>query len=173
MLFFALVVSSLILSGCTDEFPNIKKPATELAETIDSEEIPPSIDIPVEEILMGDIVLVEEVDLNDEPNYIFNFPESMPEFNGGYEELFKYIEKKLTYPEWELKKHITGKVYVEFVIEKDGSITNIHVVKSVEQAKNFDAEVIRVLETMPKWKPGTQNGIAVRSKMIFPVTFKL
>ena len=174
MLFFALVVSSLLLSGCTDELPHLQKPATEQVETINfSEEITPSDDIPIDEILMGDIVFVDEVDLTDDPNYIFSFPETMPEYNGGYDGLFKYIEEHLIYPESELKKHITGKVFAELVIEKDGNISNIHIVKTVEQAKNFDSEVIRVLETMPKWKPGMQKGIAVRSRMIFPITFKL
>ena len=92
------------------------------------------------------------------------------EFPGGDMDLYEYVSKNLEYPK-EAKK-IKGKVFVKFVIEKDGSISNIEVIKFPEGGQALADEVIRVVKSMPKWKPGEIKGKPVRSNFILPVNFK-
>ena len=93
-------------------------------------------------------------------------PEAYPEFKGGQEALRKYLEENLVYPEKARKDSIEGKVIVSFVVEMDGSLTEIEILKSVNPL--LDQEAIRVVRQMPKWEPGDE-----REKMALPITFKL
>ncbi len=99
--------------------------------------------------------------------------ETMPEFPGGQYALFKFISKNLNYPKDAKKKGIQGKVMVQFIVEKDGTIGNIRIYKGI--SPELDKEAIRVfsLPTMPKWKPGTSDGVAVRVRYSVPIIFKL
>lgn len=99
--------------------------------------------------------------------------ETMPEFPGGQYALFKFISKNLNYPKDAKKKGIQGKVMVQFIVEKDGTIGDIRIIRSV--SPDLDKEAIRVfsLPTMPKWKPGTSDGEPVRVRYSVPITFKL
>ena len=99
--------------------------------------------------------------------------ETMPEFPGGQYALFKFISKNLNYPKDAKKKGIQGKVMVQFIVEKDGTIGDIRIIRSV--SPDLDKEAIRVfnLPTMPKWKPGTSDGVAVRVRYSVPIIFKL
>lgn len=99
--------------------------------------------------------------------------ETMPEFPGGQYALFKFISKNLNYPKDAKKKGIQGKVMVQFIVEKDGTIGNIRIYKGI--SPELDKEAIRVfsLPSMPKWKPGMSDGVAVRVRYTFPITFKL
>lgn len=94
-----------------------------------------------------------------------------PQYPGGYEALITYLIHHVKYPPEAFKKKIEGKVIVTFVVEKDGSITNVKVKSAVHPA--LDAEAVRVVKSMPKWKPGTENGKAVRVNYVLPITFKL
>ena len=102
---------------------------------------------------------------------VFMVAEQMPEFPGGMKELLKFLQDNLKYPENAMKNNVQGRVIVQFVVEKDGTLTEFKVARSVDP--DLDAEALRVLQTMPKWKPGMQRGKLVRVKFTVPVSFKL
>ena len=102
---------------------------------------------------------------------VFMVAEQMPEFPGGMKELLKFLQDNLKYPENAMKNTVQGRVIVQFVVEKDGTLTEFKVARSVDP--DLDAEALRVLQTMPKWKPGMQRGKIVRVKFTVPVSFKL
>lgn len=107
----------------------------------------------------------------DDSEKVYDVVEQMPEFSNGQAALFEYLSKSIQYPEESRKKGIQGRVIATFVVEKDGSISNARVVKSVNP--DLDTEALRVINAMPNWNPGKQNGKAVRTKYTVPVTFKL
>ena len=95
----------------------------------------------------------------------------MPSFPGGMPELMSWLNQNIKYPVIAAENGVQGRVIVQFVVEKDGSITDVKVAKSVDPS--LDKEASRVVSAMPKWTPGKQNGSAVRVKYTVPVTFKL
>ena len=97
--------------------------------------------------------------------------EHMPEFPGGMKEFMNFLNSNIKYPETAIKKSIQGRVIVQFIVEKDGTPTEFKILRSVDS--DLDKEALRVLNKMPKWKPGIQRGKAVRVKYTVPVTFKL
>ena len=114
---------------------------------------------------------VAPVKVEEEEDKIHEVVESPAEFPGGYTALSKWLSKNLVYPEQAAEMGIQGKVIVRFVVEKDGSVTQATVVKGIDPA--LDKEALRVIQTMPKWKPGMQQGRAVRVRCTQPVQFKL
>lgn len=98
---------------------------------------------------------------------IYDLPDVEAQFNGGSKALQNYIAKNFKYPKKALKKNVQGRVYVSFVVEIDGSISNIHIDKG--QHPSLDKEVIRLVKEMPKWKPGMANGKIVRTLCRMPV----
>jgi TonB family protein len=102
---------------------------------------------------------------------VYDVVEEMPQFPGGQIEMLQYLAKSFQYPEEAEKAGKQGRVIVTFVVEKDGSITNARVVKALDP--HLDAEALRVINAMPKWNPGKQNGVAVRCKYTVPVGFHL
>ena len=102
---------------------------------------------------------------------VFMVAEQMPEFPGGMKEMLKFLQENVKYPENAMKNNVQGRVIVQFVVEKDGTPTEFKVVRAVDP--DLDAEALRVLKTMPKWKPGMQKGEVVRVKYTVPVTFRL
>jgi TonB family protein len=111
-----------------------------------------------------------QIVVSDEP---MDFPEKMTEYKGGVEAMFTFINGNITYPKYERANDIQGNVYVKFIVEKDGSITNPVILKSVTGSKNFDAEVIRIINKMPNWTPGEHRGKSVRTNMTLPIRFVL
>ena len=112
------------------------------------------------------------VDKDTLDNPIFEVVEHMPEFTGGgMSALMEYLSKNIKYPEAAMKKGTQGRVTVQFVVEKDGSITNVKILRGIDP--ELDKEAIRVISAMPKWKPGTQRGEAVRVRFTVPVMFRL
>lgn len=107
---------------------------------------------------------------NDEP--LFIVVEQMPEFPGGKEALFRFLNENVKYPAVAVANGIQGRVLCQFVVEKDGTITDVVVVKSGGDP-SIDKEAVRVLKSMPKWIPGKQKGQPVRVKYTVPVSFKL
>lgn len=97
--------------------------------------------------------------------------EVMPSFRGGQKALMAYLAENVQYPKDMEDTCAQGRVVVSFVVERDGSITEPKVVSSVSQA--LDKEALRVVNAMPKWMPGKQNGNAVRVKYVLPITFRL
>ncbi len=102
---------------------------------------------------------------------IFQVVEQLPEFPGGDEALFKYLSDNLIYPDRAREAGIEGRVMVGFVVEPDGRISNVKVIRS--KAAALDDEAIRVVKAMPKWKAGKQRGKAVRVQYQIPITFTL
>ena len=102
---------------------------------------------------------------------VYESAEVMPEFPGGQVELLKFVAKSIKYPTEAQRKGARGRVIVKFVVEKNGSISNIHVVKGLDPL--LDAEAIRVCTTMPTWAPAQQEGKAVRCYYTIPVTYSL
>lgn len=102
---------------------------------------------------------------------VFSVTEVMPQFPGGDSELMKFISKSVNYPKVAQDKGIQGRVVCSFVINKDGSIVDIQVLKAVDPA--LDEEAVRVIKSMPKWTPGKQKGEVVRVKYTIPIMFRL
>ena len=101
----------------------------------------------------------------------FEVVEQMPAFPGGDAALMKYLSENIKYPEAAEKAGEQGRVVVNFIVEKDGAISNVNVVRSV--TPTLDAEAVRVIKAMPKWVPGKQDGQFVRVKYNVPVSFRL
>lgn len=102
---------------------------------------------------------------------VFSHVEQMPKFPGGDAELYKFISNNLNYPAMAIENNVQGRVVVQFVVTKDGSIGNVKVVRSVD--RDLDNEAIRVCKKLPKFIPGKQNGQPVNVWYTLPVTFKL
>lgn len=107
----------------------------------------------------------------NEEDEIYNMVEKYPEFPGGMDGLMKYFQKNVKYPQEAKDKKIHGRVIVQFVVNKDGSICEANVVKPVDP--QLDAEALRVVNAMPHWIPGKQKGECVRTRFTLPVTFRL
>ena len=123
----------------------------------------------------GEVLKAKEVVVDEKPKEeetkVFDVVEQMPSFPGGDAELMKFLSSHIKYPVVAEENGIQGRVIATFVVERDGSISDVKVVKSVDPS--LDKEAIRVLKSMPKWIPGKQNGSAVRVKYTVPVTFRL
>lgn len=104
-------------------------------------------------------------------NTVHTFPEYQAEFPGGMTALYEYLGKSIKYPEMARENGIEGKVYIQFIIEKDGSITDVAVVKG--RHKSLDSEATRVVNAMPNWKPGKMGNKNVRVRFTLPISFEL
>ena len=102
---------------------------------------------------------------------VFDVVEVMPQVPGGQIAMLQYLMKNIKYPEQAVKEGIQGRVTVRFIVEKDGSISDVKPVLSVHPLLNKEA--VRVVKSMPKWTPGKQNGKPVRVRFNLPVMFKL
>ena len=123
----------------------------------------------------GEVLKAKEVVVDEKPKEeetkVFDVVEQMPSFPGGDAELMKFLNSHIKYPAVAEENGIQGRVVATFVVERDGSITDVDVIKSVDPS--LVKEAVRVLKSMPKWIPGKQNGSAVRVKYTVPVTFRL
>ena len=117
-------------------------------------------------IATWDVVEIEEADTSD----VFMIVEDMPEFPGGTQAMLEFFQSNITYPENCKRDSIQGRVLVTFVVEKDGSITDVEVVKSVHP--DLDAAAVNMIKQMPAWKPGRQKGKTVRVKYTVPVNYR-
>lgn len=156
--------------------PPQAKQITEILEIVDDEaEIEESELASVEEtgevVEIADIgnVVVEDVP-EEEP--ILNVVEKMPEFPGGMPALMKYLKDNINYPRISRENNSQGKAFINFVVNSDGSIQDVEVLKSSSDVY-LDKEAVRVVSAMPKWNPGKQAGKAVRVRYTLPVTFRL
>ena len=118
-------------------------------------------------VATGPVVTEEASDEGE----IFQVVEQMPEFPGGMQALMAYLSKNIKYPSVAQDNGIQGRVFISFVVNKDGSIVDPEVIKSVDAA--LDKEAMRVVKAMPKWNPGKQRGKPVRVKYTVPVLFRL
>jgi protein TonB len=103
---------------------------------------------------------------------LFVLVEEMPQFPGGENALMEYLKSNLKYPAGCVEKKIQGKTYVRFVVNEDGSTSNMEIIKSSNN-RLLDEEAIRVVSLMPTWKPGKQQGKAVKVQYTLPINFSL
>lgn len=124
------------------------------------------------EVLKAKEVIAEpEPPKHEEENKVFDIVEQQPLFPGGPEALMKYLSENTKYPVVAQENGVQGRVTVQFVVEKDGSISDVHVLRGVDPS--LDKEAVRVVKSMPRWTPGKQNGITVRVNYRVPVLFRL
>jgi len=116
-----------------------------------------------------DVKFEEETIIEIDPPVIHS--DIMPEFNGGLEEMYRFLRSNIKYPKQAIDTRTQGRVYLKFIVEKDGSISNIDVLSKV--GWGCTEEAIRVVKSMPKWKPGEHMGKKVRVIFTLPVSFKL
>jgi len=143
-------------------------PPPEVIEIIE-DEVEIENEIEIEDTESDEEEAIEIVEEDDDE--VFMVVENMPEFPGGDLGLMKYIQKKVKYPPIAKEYNITGKVYISFVVDKSGAVTNVKVVRGVD--KNLDAEAVRVIKSLPKYKPGKQRGKAVKVMFTVPINFTL
>lgn len=124
------------------------------------------------EVLKAKEVIAEpEPPKHEEENKVFDIVEQQPMFPGGPAALMKYLSEHTKYPVVAQENGVQGRVTVQFVVEKDGSISDVHVLRGVDPS--LDKEAVRVVKSLPRWTPGKQNGITVRVNYRVPVLFRL
>ena len=151
--------------------PVIQQP--EIIEVPDEEEIEEEIEIELdvefeEELIVEELVFEEP---EEEVEEIFTIVEDQPEFPGGIGAFYKYVATNLRYPAQARRMGIAGKVFVQFVVEKDGRLTDVQILKGI--GAGCDEEALRVIKKSKAWKPGRQRGRPVKVRMIIPINFRL
>ena len=143
-------------------------PPPEVIEIVE-DEVEIEEELEIEDTESDEDIAIEIEEESDDD--FFMVVENMPEFPGGDQGLMRYIQKNVKYPPIAKEYNITGKVYIQFIVDKTGSVTNVKVVRGVD--KNLDAEAVRVVSSLPKYKPGKQRGKAVRVMFTIPINFTL
>ncbi|MFT4833531.1 MAG: protein TonB [Marinoscillum sp.] len=153
--------------------PKIQLP--EIIEVPDEEEIEDEIevelDVEVTENMIIEDIIFEEVVEDESVEEVFTIVEDQPEFPGGIYAFYKYVGDNMDYPSQARRMGIEGRVYVQFVVDKDGTVIEVKAVKGI--GAGCDEEAERVLRQSPKFKPGKQRGRAVKVRMVLPIIFKL
>lgn len=178
--FYLLSIGTLLMLNQSEVNAKIHQPITSIATVSNSTQ-----NTKKEQLQKNkDITAVIEIDnvenhglidvaIDSTYSKVFEKPDKMPEFVGGIDSLMKFMKENLRYPEFEAKNKIEGTIYASFIVNKNGSLSDISITESVTGSKNFNAEVIRVLKLMPKWMPGENNGKKVKVRYYLPVKFKL
>jgi periplasmic protein TonB len=147
------------------EVPNEKKIEEDIKINMDIET---HLDQVMKEVVAPIAVVEEE---KEDPHQIFIVVEETAVPIGGLSAFYEYVLEKMKYPAQARRMDIEGKVFVEFVVEKDGSLTDIKTIKGI--GAGCDEEAVRVIASAPKWKAAKQRGKAVRQRMVLPITFKM
>ena len=154
--------------------PKIQQP--QIIEVPDEKKIEEEIEINMdtevtEQTKVEEVKIAPQEEEKEDPDQIFLVVEETAAPTGGMPAFYEFVAKKLKYPAQARRMGIEGKVFVEFVIERDGSITDVKAIKGI--GAGCDEEAVRVLQSAPKWKPGKQRGKPVRQRMVLPIAFKL
>lgn len=159
------------------EQPPPPPPVVQLPEIIEvpdeeeiEEEIEVDLDVEVTEETVIEDIIFEEAPEEEEVEQIFTIVEDKPGFPGGDAAMYKYLGKNINYPSQARRMGIEGRVFVQFVVNKDGSISDVQAIKGI--GAGCDEEAERVIKSMPKWKPGKQRGRPVKVRMVLPVDRK-
>ncbi len=195
-LILAVVCSSLFFSCETDskgvktiEKPKIEKQKINPIENTSSNDsvkkIKKQLIIPQEK-LMGEVSILPEpppaiaggitydplpeIEVVTNPEEVLSYAEVMPEFPGGMPEMVKYLLENMIYPEEMKENGIEGRIFVQFVVTKTGSVENVTIARGID---GLNREAIRLVKQMPNWKPGINNGKQVNVKMLIPIRFSL
>lgn len=152
--------------------PKIQQP--EIIEVPDEEELEEEIELDIdmdvqEETVVEDIVF-EEAPAEEPVEQIFEVVEEQPEPEGGMEAFYKFVGKELRYPAQANRMGVEGRVFVQFVVDEQGNVSDVKAVKGI--GAGCDEEAVRVIK-LTKWNPGKQRGRPVKVRMIMPVMFKL
>lgn len=160
------------------EQPPPPPPVVQLPEIIEvpdeeeiEEEIEVDLDVEVTEQTVIEDIVFEEAPAEEEVDEIFTIVEDKPTFPGGDGAMYKYLGKSIDYPSQARRMGIEGRVFVQFIVGKDGAIREVQAIKGI--GAGCDEEAVRVIKAMPKWKPGKQRGRPVQVRMVLPVFFKL
>jgi len=153
--------------------PKIQQP--EIIEVPDEEEIEEEIevdlDIEITEDEAIEEIITEEAPEEEDVDQVFTIVEQHAEFKGGMKKFLEYVGKKMKYPNVARRIGVEGKVFVQFVVERDGSITDVQAIRGI--GAGCDEEAMKVIRESPKWNPGKQRGRAVRVRVVIPITFRL
>jgi protein TonB len=154
--------------------PKIQQP--QIIEVPDEEEIKEEIkvefDVEVTTDTKVEEIQIQQVEVEKEdPDQIFLVVEEQASPKGGLQAFYKYVSENIRYPTQARRMGLEGKVYVEFVVNRDGTIQDVKVIKGL--GGGLDEEAVRVISKSPPWNPGKQRGKAVRSRFSMPITFKL
>ena len=153
--------------------PKIQLP--QIIEIPDEEEIEEEIEVDLD-VEITEETVIEDIVFDDAPeeevaDEIFDIVEDQPTPPGGMSAFYKYVGKSMKYPNQARRMGIEGRVFVQFVVDKQGNLTNVKAIKGI--GAGCDEEAERVLKAAAKWKPGKQRGRPVKVRMILPITFKL
>lgn len=153
--------------------PPVEQPVIqEVPDEVEIEEIEVNFDVDVkEETVIKEVVIAEAPPVEEKADQIFDVVETMPTPPGGMEGWNKYLSNNLKYPTQARRMGIEGTVYVVFVVNTDGSIQDVEILRGI--GGGCDEEAMRVVQNAPKWEPGKQRGKPVRVKMRLPIRFKL
>ena len=165
----------------------------EIPQTVQPPPPPPVVELPKIVAVEDDVEIEEELDFDmdveldesdvfedpifeeplpvEEPEVIFDIVETQPEPIGGLSAFYQHVAKQMKYPNQARRMGVEGKVYVQFVIDKIGKLTDVHAIKGI--GAGCDEEAVRVIKNAPDWSPGKQRGRPVKVRMILPITFKL
>jgi len=153
--------------------PIIQQP--QIVEVPDEEEIKEDLnlkfDVEVTEETKVEEVVVAPVEEKEDVDQIFSVVEESAEPKGGMPAFYKYVGEKIKYPAQARRMGVEGRVFVEFVVNRDGSIVDVRSIKGI--GAGCDEEAVRIVQSAPAWKPGKQRGKPVRQKMVIPIIFKL
>ena len=148
--------------------PEVPPPPTDEVEEVEEEDEQTKVSIAPPDVPPPPVTTAPPPPPVDE---IFDVVEDEPGFPGGEDEMQKFIKSNIKYPEMSIQMGDQGKVYVRFVVEKDGKISNVSIARSV--TPELDKEAMRVVKQMPSWSPGKQRGRPVRTNVVIPIVFRL
>ena len=152
--------------------PKIQQP--EIVEIPDEEvieDIPIDLDIEITEESVVEDIVMEAAPEEEEVDEIFTIVEEMPSFPGGVYAFHEYLRKNLNYSPAARKLGVEGKVFVQFVVDKEGQISDVHTIRGI--GAGLDEEAERVIKNSPPWSPGKQRGNAVKTRVVIPINFAL
>lgn len=152
--------------------PKIQQPnIIEVEEEEIIEEIPIDLDIEITEETVVEEIVIEEAPPEEEVEEILTIVEEMPSFPGGTTAFHRYLQKNLHYTPMARKMGLEGKVFVQFIVDKEGKISEVEAVRGL--GAGLDEEAIRIIENSPAWNPGRQRGRPVKTRIVIPINFAL
>jgi protein TonB len=138
-------------------------------ESADFDEAGIETGLPAEPEGLGTLGMIESAPIA--PPKVWDHAEVMPAYEGGVAAMMKFIQKKIRFPKAPQRQGIDGTVFVRFIINGDGSVSDVEVIKGVHP--DYDKEAIRVISMLPSWKGGRHNGMPVRVRMVLPIKFNV
>ncbi len=179
---YVLALGVVIISSCQEQnelfITNGKVNYNQVTDSLEREVVEEEPDISMgilEEVLEEEILIM---DYNEEMGDVafgdidFGY-DVLPQFKGGQDSLYSFMKRNFVYPDWEKERGIEGRVIVQVTIDEQGAIKDCKIVRTVDKAKNFDNEVIRLMRLMPKWSPALRKELPISMEVNIPIVFKL